>query len=779
MNDEPANQPLPTEPADEHSLQSDPSVVGGASLDPIPLGGEGTVTQAELPKPPRHVSWRRILAVTVLVVGVAVGIFLALNVKAKTSQKGTVADAGTRVKPQSIALPALSQQLAAAISQTTNTLTVNGQVVVSNSLVLQPTSQPSSPVKGQLYYDQNANDVALFNGSQFVYLQGTTIIQNITNVGGNSSVTNINGGGGNVTANGTAGVIAMFTGADSLAGSLLNQSGTTVNVATSGAGSVNIGSNANATNTVNIDAGSGAAGIQIGNSASNHNIQIGSGAGVQNATFGSGSSGSSTTIQGGTGNLAAQTGSSTGVTGSISIKTGDSSTTASGNINIDTGVGVVDGLVIEHKTFEGGLDNMNAWFGNTVAQSSAQAHTGSFSLAETGNAANWGIIETLPGVSVSAGHQYLFSLWVRAATTPRTIQAKIIWNGTSSSVTLSPVTDSTTGWTEMTGLGTAPGGAVSAYWESQSIGAVGEVHYYDDMTVTDLSSSSAASLISIGSANAKIVTIGNINQIGATTINGGSGITLNSGAGDITANGGVINVTGSAASTIATSAGSLTVTSASSASWGIATASAGVGGDLTLHGGNGGTDAVNNGGNVIIQGGRPNGAGQPGSVIVRPLIDSATAFQLQNSTATPFFTADTSGMTITIVGTTSTFAKLVLNNAHFGSTQTTAPTIGTPANCGTTPTAAVTAASTDVAGSFTITTGTGGTSSTCDTVITFNKAYGAAPKSIVVVGKTDAASVARQVYVASSNATTFTVSFATSAAGANSTTYSFNYWIVE
>jgi hypothetical protein len=779
MNDEPVIQPTPTESTDEHSLQSGSSVIGSTSLDPISLGGEGSSAQSDIPKPPRHVPWRRILAITLLVVGLAVGVFLALTIQGKSSEKASVTDAAERVKQQTIALPGLSQQLTAANAQSANTLTVNGQVVISNSIVLQPTSQPKSPVTGQLYYDQSGNDLAFFNGSQFVYLQGstTTIQTNITNIF-DSNITNINGGGGNVTASGTPGVIAMFTANKQLGDSSITQSGSTVNIAVGGTSDVNVGSNANAANTVTIDAGSGA-GIQIGNSASSHNIQVGTGAGVQNVALGSGTGASATTIQGGTGDVLVQTGASGAKSGSITIKTGDSSTTASGDIHIDTGVGVVDGLVIQHKTFESGLDNMNAWFGNTVAQSSAQAHTGSFSLAETSNAINWGVIETLPGVSVTAGHQYLFSMWVRAATTPRNITAKVIWNGTSGSVTLSPVSDSTSEWTEMTGLGVAPGGATSAYWESQSTGVNGETHYYDDLTVTDLSSASAASSITIGNANAKIVTIGNVNQIGATTINGGSGINLNSGAGGVNVTGGVVSVTGSAASTIATSAGALTVSSAESASWGIATATAGVGGDLTLHGGNGGTDAVNNGGNLILQGGRPNGAAQPGGVIVRPIIDSAIAFQLQNSTSTPLLFADTTNMVITVVGTPTTFARLVLTNAHFGSTQTTPPTIATPTNCGTTPTAVVTAGSTDNAGSFTITTGTGGTSSTCEAIVTFNKTFGAAPKSIVVVGKTDIASVARQVYVSAANATTFTTSFAVSTGGANSTAYSFSYWVIE
>ena len=87
---------------------------------------------------------------------------------------------------------------------------------------------------------------------------------------------------------------------------------------------------------------------------------------------------------------------------------------------------------------------------------------------------------------------------------------------------------------------------------------------------------------------------------------------------------------------------------------------------------------------------------------------------------------------MTVAGISTTFASLTLDNAHFKSTQTNAPTIGTPTNCGTSPTAVFSVGSTDTAGSFTITVGTGGLSTTCNTVVTFNKPYAVAPKSIII-----------------------------------------------
>jgi hypothetical protein len=203
-----------------------------------------------------------------------------------------------------------------------------------------------------------------------------------------------------------------------------------------------------------------------------------------------------------------------------------------------------------------------------------------------------------------------------------------------------------------------------------------------------------------------------------------------------------------------------------------------VGGNLTLKAGDSAWDS--DGGDLVLQGGAGSGIGIGGAVIIRPREDSAIAFQIQDSTgANPLLTANTSDMVLAVSGTTTKFATLMLDNAHFGVNQANAPTIATPTNCGTSPSAVITPASADSAGSFTITTGTDGTSATCDTTIAFNKAFADPPKSILVVGKADAASAARQIYVVSASTTSFSISFGTSTAGSNSTTYSFSYWVIE
>ncbi len=171
-----------------------------------------------------------------------------------------------------------------------------------------------------------------------------------------------------------------------------------------------------------------------------------------------------------------------------------------------------------------------------------------------------------------------------------------------------------------------------------------------------------------------------------------------------------------------------------------------------------------------------------GQVTIKNTADSTTAFQIQNAAATSLFKVDTSGSVITISGTTSAFVNLTISEAHVKSIQTTAPTIGTPSTCGTSPTAALGTGSTDVAGSFRITSGTGGGYTTCDTVLTFNKAYGTAPKSIIITPETkdggSGTAFDRKITVSNSSTTTFTVKFYSNPAGDSEINW-YYYWIIE
>lgn len=79
-------------------------------------------------------------------------------------------------------------------------VSINGQLQVSNGLVLTPTSKPTKPVKGSMYLDEKTKRIYYYDGTKFVDLGGgggnTT---NVTNVTNNTNVTNVISGDSNVT----------------------------------------------------------------------------------------------------------------------------------------------------------------------------------------------------------------------------------------------------------------------------------------------------------------------------------------------------------------------------------------------------------------------------------------------------------------------------------------------------------------------------------------------------------------------------------------------------
>jgi len=164
------------------------------------------------------------------------------------------------------------------------------------------------------------------------------------------------------------------------------------------------------------------------------------------------------------------------------------------------------------------------------------------------------------------------------------------------------------------------------------------------------------------------------------------------------------------------------------------------------------------------------------SVLVKSTNNTTNAFQLQNSAGTSLLNADTTNSVITVAGTTSTFANLTLTNAHFKSTQTTAPTVSAPTTCGTgTPSASV--SGTDSAGLITIVSGGGGsTTLACTTTLTFNKSYGAAPKS-VIIGPGNQQGIQDVMYVSSTASGSFTVQSDTAISSGD--TVKLYYWVIE
>jgi microcystin-dependent protein len=126
---------------------------------------------------------------------------------------------------------------------------------------------------------------------------------------------------------------------------------------------------------------------------------------------------------------------------------------------------------------------------STLAQSSAQARTGTYSAACSRPGA--GLLQvttyadTLP-MQAWPGEHYQATAWVRAATTGRQARLSLKWGAPSGTVLTSSaaVADVTTGWSRLIVRGTAPEGTVSlgvvAEWASAG---AGEVHYLDDVNI--------------------------------------------------------------------------------------------------------------------------------------------------------------------------------------------------------------------------------------------------------------------------------------------------------
>jgi len=51
-------------------------------------------------------------------------------------------------------------------------VTINGSLQLNDGLLIAPTLQPTGAKQGQIYYDQGTNQLAYYNGSQFVFLSG-------------------------------------------------------------------------------------------------------------------------------------------------------------------------------------------------------------------------------------------------------------------------------------------------------------------------------------------------------------------------------------------------------------------------------------------------------------------------------------------------------------------------------------------------------------------------------------------------------------------------------
>lgn len=146
------------------------------------------------------------------------------------------------------------------------------------------------------------------------------------------------------------------------------------------------------------------------------------------------------------------------------------------------------------STFEGGIANWAPVTNCSIAQSSAQSHSGTKSLALTSTAGGDMIAESCAaaniltqGFPVTPGQSVTAQAWIRTAVSARTVSVGCHWytsGGVSVSTTYATgVADASGAWTLDPGTVTAP--ATAAFYSVSvkvaATGAGAEVHYIDDV----------------------------------------------------------------------------------------------------------------------------------------------------------------------------------------------------------------------------------------------------------------------------------------------------------
>lgn len=187
----------------------------------------------------------------------AAGAFALLIVKQSNVNEQNKASLGSRFHTVDLPLNELLEGKDLSLSGVAQ-VRVNGTLQVK-SLEIIPSVQPTGPKPGQMYYDQGTNQLGYYNGTNFVFLTGAAPAPQVGILGltaGSNNVTitdtgngvfsiSVAGGTGTLTSPGGAvGNLPVFTGAQSLGGSIISQAGLTATIAgdVSVAGTLALGS---------------------------------------------------------------------------------------------------------------------------------------------------------------------------------------------------------------------------------------------------------------------------------------------------------------------------------------------------------------------------------------------------------------------------------------------------------------------------------------------------------------------------------------------------------
>lgn len=109
-----------------------------------------------------------VLAVLALLAGLVVFVIIQLQ---NSSEKPETSQSANRFETMALPLSELLSGKDLGLSGVSN-VTINGRLQVNDSLLLAPSIQPTGAKPGQIYFDQGTNQLAYFNGSNFVFLTG-------------------------------------------------------------------------------------------------------------------------------------------------------------------------------------------------------------------------------------------------------------------------------------------------------------------------------------------------------------------------------------------------------------------------------------------------------------------------------------------------------------------------------------------------------------------------------------------------------------------------------
>ena len=161
-----------------------------------------------------------------------------------------------------------------------NQVAVNGQLTVNRTLVLTPSTTPTSPIAGEIYFDSTTNRPYFYNGSQFVSLQTPAqYVANIGGVAGNIVLGNgltINGS----TLNVSSGLLKSISSAASSTPVVNSLQGATGNVTLSSGSGISInGTTVSNTGVLNLTSSNGSI-VITNNGSGSYDLALSGGGGV-------------------------------------------------------------------------------------------------------------------------------------------------------------------------------------------------------------------------------------------------------------------------------------------------------------------------------------------------------------------------------------------------------------------------------------------------------------------------------------------------------------------